>query len=507
MLSLALATGDAAGHRYRRYLNTDGIRMSSSSPVERPACERHRRGGAARTAAPATSACPGEPARPARSRRRVQLVALHSTDAATVFLSTWARTRDFAPEHLERALYEERALVRMLGMRRTLWVVPQELAPVVDAACTRAVAARERRRLEQFVAQSGVAEDPSAWIDRAAAATLDALAARGEAFTSDLTRDDPLLAHQAPPRHRNALGGRGQRRLAHPSAARGRGRCRPRTAARLVGRTGSTAGRSRPTAARTSTPPSAQAELLHRWLRAFGPGDRDGHPLVDGLDGARGEGSARGHIARRRRARRLDRLRPRRRPRARRAARARRRAPAHARPDDDGLEAARLVPRPARGSRSSTPTATPGRRSGGTGASSAAGRSGEAVRSRGSCSRTSAPRPRSRSERRPSGCRAGSATHASRPGSCRRSSARSRADRHATRGSGSCDREAGAFRGLPPPQAGDRAAGFRGSGIPLANKVSPGRSPSRSRAAGSARCPRRSGTASRRASASRPDTP
>ena len=102
------------------------------------------------------------------------VVALHSTDAATVFLSTWARTRDFAPEHLERALYEERALVRMLGMRRTLWVVPEELAPVVDAACTRAVAARERRRLEQLVAQSRVAEDPSAWIDKAAAATLDA---------------------------------------------------------------------------------------------------------------------------------------------------------------------------------------------------------------------------------------------------------------------------------------------------------------------------------------------
>ena len=29
------------------------------------------------------------------------VVALHSTDAATVFLSTWARTRDFEPEHLQ----------------------------------------------------------------------------------------------------------------------------------------------------------------------------------------------------------------------------------------------------------------------------------------------------------------------------------------------------------------------------------------------------------------------
>ena len=112
------------------------------------------------------------------------LVALHSTDAATVFLSTWARTHDFAPAHLERALYEERTLVRMLGMRRTLWVVPAELATVVDAACTRTVAARERRRLEHVVGQSGIAESPAGWVDRLAAAALAALAARGEAFTS-----------------------------------------------------------------------------------------------------------------------------------------------------------------------------------------------------------------------------------------------------------------------------------------------------------------------------------
>ena len=47
------------------------------------------------------------------------LVALHSTDPATVFLSTWARSVDFRPERLEDALYGERELVRMLGMRGT----------------------------------------------------------------------------------------------------------------------------------------------------------------------------------------------------------------------------------------------------------------------------------------------------------------------------------------------------------------------------------------------------
>src|SRR5438093_1435720 len=84
------------------------------------------------------------------------LVALHSTDPVSVYLSVWARTTEFAPPDLEHALYEERSLVRVLGMRRTLFVVPRELVPVVYAACTRTIAASQRRRLEKFVAESEV---------------------------------------------------------------------------------------------------------------------------------------------------------------------------------------------------------------------------------------------------------------------------------------------------------------------------------------------------------------
>src|SRR5881392_3239841 len=67
-------------------------------------------------------------------------VVLHATDAVTVYLSVRARTEGVAPDDIDRALYEERALVRMLGMRRTLWIVPRELVPIVYAAATRAVA-------------------------------------------------------------------------------------------------------------------------------------------------------------------------------------------------------------------------------------------------------------------------------------------------------------------------------------------------------------------------------
>ena len=75
------------------------------------------------------------------------LVGLHSSDPTTVYLSALARVDGFAVADLEAALYERRSLVRMLGMRRTMFVVPPDLAAVMDAACTRALAPAERRRL------------------------------------------------------------------------------------------------------------------------------------------------------------------------------------------------------------------------------------------------------------------------------------------------------------------------------------------------------------------------
>src|SRR5947208_466616 len=52
------------------------------------------------------------------------VVGLHASDPVSVFLSAWARVKGFRVEDLEDALYERRSLVRMLGMRRTMFVVP-----------------------------------------------------------------------------------------------------------------------------------------------------------------------------------------------------------------------------------------------------------------------------------------------------------------------------------------------------------------------------------------------
>jgi hypothetical protein len=80
------------------------------------------------------------------------LVALHATDPSSVYLAAWARMTDGDVGTVERALYDRRVLIRLLGMRRTVFVVPLDVAPVIHAACTQSVAARERRKLISWFA-------------------------------------------------------------------------------------------------------------------------------------------------------------------------------------------------------------------------------------------------------------------------------------------------------------------------------------------------------------------
>src|ERR1700722_5438977 len=108
-----------------------------------------------------------------------KLVALHATDPVTVYLSAWARSRCRA-EDVDAVLYAERAVVRMLGMRRTVFVVPAALAGTVQAACTDDVARRMRRQLEKDLAKGGVGDgDAGAWLRDVEAGVLAVLAARG----------------------------------------------------------------------------------------------------------------------------------------------------------------------------------------------------------------------------------------------------------------------------------------------------------------------------------------
>ncbi|MBV8716129.1 MAG: AlkZ family DNA glycosylase [Chloroflexi bacterium] len=124
------------------------------------------------------------------------LVALHGTDPATVFLSVAARVRQPDVAAMEDALYTRRVLIRMLGMRRTMFVVHDSLAPVVQAACTNALAVQLKRRYQQLLSTAGVVDDVPDWWARVAEATVAALRELKLATAQELGREVPELRTQ-----------------------------------------------------------------------------------------------------------------------------------------------------------------------------------------------------------------------------------------------------------------------------------------------------------------------
>lgn len=203
------------------------------------------------------------------------LLALHATDPSTVFLSARARMRDPTVEAIEHALYEERSLVRLLGMRRTMFVVPTEVVPVVQAGCTAAIAVGERRRLVEHLEQAEVAPDGGAWLRRVEDLTMRALAARGGAAAVELTKDVAELAT----RMRVGIGTKWETeqgvstRVLSVLAAEGRiVRGRPSGSWTSGQYRWSTTASWLPAGVADIPTEVAQAELVRRWLRSFGPG-------------------------------------------------------------------------------------------------------------------------------------------------------------------------------------------------------------------------------------------
>ena len=202
------------------------------------------------------------------------LVGLHATDPVTVYLSAQARLKSFSVAGLERALYEERGLLRMIGMRRTLFVVPLDLAAVVKAACTDAIADAQRRRYAKLIEDGGIASNGLAWLDEAGQATLQALEARGQAFARDLSAEVPQLQEKI-------SFGEGKRwagtigmttwvlflLAAEGRIVRGRPRGKWTSSQWSWAPAGSWLAEPLP----ELEPEAARAELASRWLAAYGP--------------------------------------------------------------------------------------------------------------------------------------------------------------------------------------------------------------------------------------------
>jgi winged helix DNA-binding protein len=203
------------------------------------------------------------------------VVCLHATDPATVYLSARARVDGMAVADLDRALYEDRTLVKHLAMRRTLFVFPREDLGLAQAGAADRVAAAERRRLVRDVERAGLYPDGERWLAEASEGVLAVLSDGREATSSELRVDVPLLegsiaygegrtwGGQAPvgPRVLSTLSAAG--RIVRASNDGGWTTARPRWASM-----GSWLGGE-------LAPPPADAGvagLVERWLRAFGPG-------------------------------------------------------------------------------------------------------------------------------------------------------------------------------------------------------------------------------------------
>src|SRR6201988_1481847 len=90
---------------------------------------------------------------------------LHGTDPATVYLSIRARADgSVTPAVIEDCLYERRDLVRMLAMRRTVFIVPGESVPVVQAGATDKVEKTERARLIKHLQDLAGIADAGPWL-------------------------------------------------------------------------------------------------------------------------------------------------------------------------------------------------------------------------------------------------------------------------------------------------------------------------------------------------------
>jgi hypothetical protein len=124
------------------------------------------------------------------------LVGLHATDPATIYLSAVARMAHPSIDAIDRALHDDRSVVRMHGMRMTIFAVARDHVPMVQRSCTDHIVERERAKLAALLEQQEIAGDGRAWIERVSEATIAALEIRGEALARELSRDVPELSQK-----------------------------------------------------------------------------------------------------------------------------------------------------------------------------------------------------------------------------------------------------------------------------------------------------------------------
>jgi Winged helix DNA-binding domain len=203
-----------------------------------------------------------------------ELVGLHATDPPTPYLSLWARLPGFAVADLDAELYERRTLVKHLAMRRTLWTVRAEDLPLIQSAASDRVADNERRRLVADAQKAGISDNGDTWLDTACAAVLRHLAEHGAASAKELRAALSELAGRYDYAPGKRWGGETPLapRVLTVLSVRGDIVRGPNDGAWTLSRPRWTPmGDWLPSVSESEAPEVARAELVRRWLRAFGP--------------------------------------------------------------------------------------------------------------------------------------------------------------------------------------------------------------------------------------------
>lgn len=203
---------------------------------------------------------------------------LHATDPATVYLSVLSRAPSVKLGDVTAAMYDERSLVKMLAMRRTMFVAPFDQAPLLHSAAGAAIGERLRKRivkeLQTLPTEPQIVGDPGAWLREVEDAVEQVLLARGEALASEVVKAEPRIATALLPTTEKTWDVKANltSRILTLMGAEGR-LVRGRPAGTWISR------QHRWMSTRLLWPDGmpelpvdhSRAELAQRWLRAFGP--------------------------------------------------------------------------------------------------------------------------------------------------------------------------------------------------------------------------------------------
>jgi hypothetical protein len=203
------------------------------------------------------------------------MTVLHATEPPSPYLSLWARVPGVTRADVDRALHDDRTLVKQLSMRRTLFVFPRDLLPAGLGSAAARVAVTERNRNRKDLVTAGVTDDPDRWLADAERAVL-ALLADGRARSApELRAELPELAGSfvGSPDKPYAATVQFANRVVTQLGAEGRlARAVNGGHWRISKPTWTTPDRWLGEAIEPTDEADGYAELVHRWLWTFGPG-------------------------------------------------------------------------------------------------------------------------------------------------------------------------------------------------------------------------------------------